>query len=323
MRGSFNNTSILKLRENDLTHKFFVSMMNSDNPAFIGRIGGSDFFVIQKYFSNKQEYLNNSKGYNKDLKILKQFNGYFDFSNNLDNYIKFLEDMIIYHRQAKYLSYVNAETIMDFDTEEYNDTTFKFLNFVCENKILFSYYFLNEVLPFLNSFKIWGEDKKILIISPFSQSIEYQKEKINDLIKNYSYPNCEILTYNTPITYNHEKDTKEILQITTNNWHDQCALMAEDISNLDFDIAWLSCASYAMFLGDFIQNQLYKKALYVGGILNMYFNIYGKRYDTSFFNELINLNTQITALENQKISSIQGGRYLENEGLNAYFGIKP
>ena len=54
--------------------------------------------------------------------------------------------------------------------------------------------------------------------------------------------------------------------------------MFDDIKKIDFDIAFLSCGCYANELGYRIKNQLNKKAIYLGGGLNLLFNIYGKRY---------------------------------------------
>ena len=48
--------------------------------------------------------------------------------------------------------------------------------------------------------------------------------------------------------------------------------MYDDISKIDFDIAFLSCGMYSIILGDLIKNKLKKKAIYIGGMLNVIFN---------------------------------------------------
>uniref|UniRef100_A0A6C0IJN5 Uncharacterized protein n=1 Tax=viral metagenome TaxID=1070528 RepID=A0A6C0IJN5_9ZZZZ len=50
--------------------------------------------------------------------------------------------------------------------------------------------------------------------------------------------------------------------------------MCEEINKLEFDIALLSCSSYAMYLGDFISNKMKKNSIYIGGVLNVLFNIW-------------------------------------------------
>jgi hypothetical protein len=130
-------------------------------------------------------------------------------------------------------------------------------------------------------------------------------------------------TYNTNITYNTDEDTKESLKITTDNWHQECERMASQIQHIDFDVALLSCASYSMFLGDYIKNVMGKKAIYLGGILNVYFNIFGGRYKKYYDKYGLNPLFQINALENEEIHDIKGGKSQGwNETLNAYFGYK-
>jgi hypothetical protein len=193
-----------------------------------------------------------------------------------------------------------------------------FHKYICQNKIIFHYYWIEGVISFLKDFKIFGANKKILILSPFSKSIEYQiqPERLNNLLKDYKFPECTIKTYNTPITYN---NSEEQVNIDTNNWLEQCAKMEDDISKIDFDIALLSCGSYANCLGAFISKSLNRKAIYLGGILNILFNIYGKRYDIDSYKQFINLEYRIEALEKEEYINIKGGRKLKNESFNAYF----
>ena len=72
-----------------------------------------------------------------------------------------------------------------------------------------------------------------------------------------------------------------------------------------------------------MRHELGKKAVYLGGMLNVMFNIYGERYDTPFFDSLVNLDTRIDALENDELVSVRGGRGVQNEAMRAYFGRAP
>jgi hypothetical protein len=119
------------------------------------------------------------------------------------------------------------------------------------------------------------------------------------------------------VLYNYNTVSKETLGVTTNNWEDEWHRMAEAISKLDFDVAWLSCASYANVLGDFIAHKMGKKAIYIGGMLNMFFNIYGGRY-TSYTGR--NLQYNLDPIENKEIEHLVAGRHNEYECINAYFG---
>ena len=93
--------------------------------------------------------------------------------------------------------------------------------------------------------------------------------------------------------------------------------MFNEIKNIDFDIALLSCGSYAMYFGKHIKEKLNKKSIYIGGILNVLFNIYGKRYDTAYFNSIVNLEYRIEAFESKKYP-IKNTTFA-GEAFNAYF----
>src|ERR1035437_8619957 len=271
--------------------EYFSSYIMQDKPIFFSRFGGSDTSIIREYYKNKN-LINNNKWCQ-------------EYSN-----------IIVYYKNTDDSSYCGSYII------DGNDA---FFDYVLDGKAIIDYGFIESVRPFLKSFTDWGLNKTILIISPFSKSIEYQFKNKDNLYLDYKFPEFVLKTYNTKITYNTIGDTKESLGLTTNNWHEECQRMAEDISKIDFDVALLTCASYGMFLGNYIKYNMKKKAIYLGGVLNVFFHIYGGRYK----NELLyykpsglNPDTQINPLENSDIEKILGGRDKSTEALNAYFGKK-
>lgn len=312
-------TSIILIHDwnSNFAFQIFTELMNNEKPFFFARIGGSDYDIVKNIFKHRF-LLNNNLFYKNFLNTAKNYNGYFDFDSDKNQFLKYLDVLIQTYKDSDAASYCNSDMIEKFSKGYCDNFVLKNMN----NKLLINYTFFEDVRPFLRSFKIWGANKKILIISPFSESILYQKNRLNKIHKNYTFPDFELITYNTSITYNNEFDTEESLNIKTRNWNDECNRMALDIELLDFDIALLSCGSYAMFLGDFIKTKMSKKAIYVGGILNVYFGIYGGRYDLPFFNDQLNLEYQIEAFENKNINQIKGGRLSNSESINAYFGKK-
>ena len=293
--------------------------INSNTGFFLNRIAGSDYDAVYEYINSKT-----TKSFNLHfhLNSTKELNGYFDKSTDNEeiekNFINYLEKM--------YNSYIDSDAFMnavayiqniyllnDFDKINYNKV-------ICGDKKLIHYYYIEGIEEFLRDFKRFGENKKILVISPFSESIKYQtqKDRINNLINNYTFPNCEFITYNTPITYN--SDNNDLInEVTTNNWLEQCEKMENEIQQIDFDIAFLSCASYANCLGAFIARKMNKPAIYFGGVLNVLFNIYGKRYDAKYYNDINNLSYRITAFEKDKYENTKGGKSIRSEAFNAYF----
>ncbi len=96
--------------------------------------------------------------------------------------------------------------------------------------------------------------------------------------------------------------------------------MKREIATLDFDIALLSCGSYAMPLGVFARDTLKRKAIYVGGCLQLYFGIMGRRYENIHFSNQINLDAFIYPLERSKyLGHVSVQPDSATEAFGAYF----
>jgi len=140
-----------------------------------------------------------------------------------------------------------------------------------------------ESFRFENPWTSALKGKKVLIVTPFKDTVESQLKKRASL-----WENSDVLPDATWIVY------KSIQSIggrgPHKDWYESFQIMCNDISQIDFDVALLGCGSYGLPLGNFIKSDLKKSAIYVGGGLQLYFGIRGKRWDSSpdvnkFYNE--------------------------------------
>lgn len=320
----YNKTAKLYIYQDwDVLIPAFNQLIADDNIFSISRLGGVDFQLANRYFVDSLCF-DNEKYYTTSLYEAKNMPGYFDFDNKKENFISYVQKIIKYYEDIDAATYANLvlRNQIDRDDVECAETTKKFLDFIIQNKnkVIMNYSIIEGIRPFLDSFKIWGEDKKILIVSPLSKSIEHQYKRKNDILKNYIFPNFELKTCTTNLTWQHDNDTKEKLGLITNNWHEECDRLSEEISKIDFDIAFLSCGSYAMHLGYFLKNVLRKKSIYIGGVLNVMFAIYGGRYDCDYYMKFHTPGYLIDPFENENAKKITAGRNWKTESLNAYFG---
>lgn len=305
----------------------FCDIMNQPGPLFLARIGGSDYDCVRDYFNDKA-IVDDGDWYKYQNHIVKSHNGYFDFENKKENFISYLETMLACYQNSNAFTYSNSRLINGFESNQFPPNEANFINHLCQNKVCINYTFIEGLEPFLRSFGRWATGKRILIVSPLSASVEHQYRQRDKLYNNYTFPDFDLLTYNTKITYSDEHiDSRTTLNTETTWWLDEAKFMAAEIAQLDFDIALLSCGSYAMYLGDFIKTNLQKKALYFGGVLNMFFNIYGGRYNHPGYRALcqsvgLNPEFQIDPIENASIENIKSGRSFKTESLNAYFGTR-
>ena len=292
---------------------FILDYLKDDpsKPFFLGRIGGNDFRAVAIY-----KQFGRSRDFNHHLSEVKNYCGYFDKDNNIENFFQYLETLYDCYKISD--CFTNPCHTIPYTHVMEQSYILDFLKDICENKPVITYNYIEAIYPFLNDFKVFAEGKKILIVSPFSETIKYQYKRKDRLLKNYVYPDFELITYNTPITYNDNGD--EIDCVQTRNWNEQAELMANDISKLDFDIALLSCSSYAMYLGRHIFVNIHKQAIYIGGVMNVFFNIKGERYDNYlFYTEMMVPETRMEAFEKPLYSNVKGGRAVKSESFRAYF----
>lgn len=295
----------------------FKSLMESPNPTWIGRICGSDTDFVERW---------NGQSTDDPLVVnIKRLNGYYDFTNSLENLERFRE-MYILSTKSMDLCTVHMGGIFGDSLTNCEKT-----NRILESKYgihnIMCWRFIENSTYFLESFREWGENKKVLVVSPFSDSIRYQTsaERVGHLhLPQFSFPSCEFDVCTSPITYNTETWDCSGLSKKESSWFDSAENLYSEIKEKDFDIAWLSCGSYAMYLGERIKNELGKKAIYIGGMLNVFFNLYNFRYSSTGHDlSVINPNFQIECVENSKFYTKENLQHFPySEGIKAYFGHK-
>lgn len=116
------------------------------------------------------------------------------------------------------------------------------------------------------------QGKKVLIISPFKNSILTQLEKRQTIWKDQSVlPDAEFIVY---------QSVQSIGGMGPHSsWYESFEIMCQEIGQIDFDVALLGCGSYGLPLTDYIKMKLKKTAIYIGGGLQLYFGIMGKRWE--------------------------------------------
>lgn len=125
--------------------------------------------------------------------------------------------------------------------------------------------------------------KKVLVIHPFAKTIKSQYEK------NRSKLFGEYSDYVLP-----EFASLQVIQavqtIAANRagfetWFDALEYMEREIDKCDFDVALIGCGAYGFPLAAYCK-KIGKQGIHVGGPLQLYFGIKGKRWENyGFYNE--------------------------------------
>lgn len=292
----------------------FESLLNGEDPVWIGRNGGSDTDFVEKWDGLSASH--------PSVDLIKRLNGYYDPHNSVENLHKF-KAMYLQSSANTDLCTVHMSSVFGGALEG-DPTSSNKLQYLYGINNIMCWRFLENCTYFLESFREWGQDKTILVVSPFSESIQHQTQpdRVTHLHKpEFRFPQCVFKTLQTPITYNTED---WMCSEQEGCWFDTAELIFERIQSIDFDIAWLSCGSYAMYLGDRIKRDLGKKSIYTGGMINVFFNLYNFRYSsTGHDTSVINPEYQIQSFETEKLWTENNlSRFPFSEGLRAYLGVK-
>ena len=114
------------------------------------------------------------------------------------------------------------------------------------------------------------KDKRILIVSTFEDSIKTKIENRKEIYGIDLFPNCEIVTIKPPQTQGSEESQEFDIELKT--FTDKLDAIRDT-----YDIALVSCGGYGSLVCSHIYNSG-KSAIYVGGVLQMYWGILGARW---------------------------------------------
>ena len=120
--------------------------------------------------------------------------------------------------------------------------------------------------------------KRVLVVHPFASTIESQYQKRERL-----FPGKELLPEFTLLTYRPVMSIGEYRDERFASWFDALEFMFGEIAGLSFDAALLGCGAYGFPLAVRIHERLGKTAIHIGGTLQLFFGIMGRRWDGSRF----------------------------------------
>ncbi len=145
------------------------------------------------------------------------------------------------------------------------------------------------------------EGKKVLVIHPFEESIRENYAKRERLFDHPGMlPKFELITLKSVQSIADEN-------VPFEDWFAALSYMEDQISRMEFDIALIGAGAYGFPLGAYVK-QLGKKAVHIGGMLQLLFGIKGKAWNKlGIYNEYW---TSPKESEKPKgYQSVEAGRY--------------
>lgn len=255
-----------RIMECDETNDWIRKRLQSGEPFLVSRFGDAELRAVMFYLENE---LHLREGFPEKIKTVMHRNaGFFPATDeNLMRYGKMMLDAaaqvdlfaVWYNLMEDYVihTYGNAERIAHLEAIE---------PYLSKN-------------PWSSALK----GKKVLVVHPFSDSIEKQYRVRDQLFSDPCVlPDFQLLTYRTVQT-NAGGETHY------SDWFAALEGMFSEIRDLHFDVAIVGCGSYGMPLAAGIKG-LGKQVIHLAGATQILFGIRGARWDArpymqKFFNE--------------------------------------
>jgi len=249
------------------------NLLKSDNPCMIARFGRTELTCLLNYMGktkHKNQFFSFIKGttppwwWQKSImKQMQVFSGFFPTTE--EKIEQFCKLMLIDIPEVDVLGFNHIDEIY-FDKLL---STHEKINFELLNP-----YF--SKIPWTKEL----EGKKVLVVHPFASTIESQYQKRQLLFPNNLLPAFELHTI---------KAIQTIAGVKSNfsDWFEALEFMQQQIDNIDYDICLIGCGAYGFALAAHVKRKG-KKAIHLGGSLQLLFGIRGKRWERENYNPTYN-----------------------------------
>ena len=259
--------------------QILYSVLTSNGPAMFSRLGTSELHIILNYLGQHKRFFEKFNNYIRGIypefwwgKYAKedifQQSGF--FSNDGPGLEKFAQLYLQCIPEIDVLlTWLKGERHLD-----------KYFNpAISKTYIYDSEPYFDKMMPWTMAL----ENKKVLVIHPFEDSIRDQYKKRELLFADGRVlPNFELKTIKAFQTIKGNKPS-------FNNWFEALDNLKQKIDEQDFDIALIAAGAYGLPLAAHVKS-IGKKGVHLGGFLQLIFGIRGARweqckYHTPFVNE--------------------------------------
>ncbi len=274
------------------TNKIIFDAILADKPFWAGRFGGTEMNAIYEVLSFRF-HPNNDK--RKDaVNRLCFLSGFFpERVSEMDKFVDMmLECSANIDLQGEWRRYMEDYIYIKYQ----------------KNTLLTQLFYLepwNALINKRGKGKPWSaalKGKKVLVIHPFSESIQYQyynnREHIFEKICSADeiLPKFELITLKAVQTLAEEKDAR------FDTWFDALEWMVCECRKISFDVAIVGCGAYGYPLASKIK-EMGKVVIHLGGATQLLFGIMGSRWEQEnpeFCKRVVN-HYWIRPLEQEKI----------------------
>lgn len=269
-RGSVSKKDRIVENLND-ANLLISEFLESDKPCMIARFGRTELLTVSNYLGVKGSHRSLIKCIKGETPpwwwdekwrgMIGELSGFFPLD---DESIEAFSELIL--ENAKHLDLLGS-----WVEEE------KYLSSVLNTVPKVELYYLE---PFFST-NPWTSSllgKKVLVVHPFAELIEsqYQNKRAFLFSNPMILPEFELITIKAVQSLGGGSNTP------FPTWFDALYWMEREIDKVDFDIALIGCGAYGFPLAAYVKS-LGKKAVHIGGALQLLFGIRGKRWEDPMY----------------------------------------
>lgn len=249
---------------------YIKEIIQENKPFFIGRIAGCELKVAYCFQQGNlfdvvdelKELENNAGIFTKDNISLKEYTKRLIESYDHCTVIaEWEQNGKVFSHTGSGQEYISKRTLMIPKIDA---------------RALEPYYFKDNWMT-----KLKG--KRVLIVHPFSKTFQKQLINLKKIFPNKSwFEDCEIQFIEPPLTLAGNHQNKD--------WQEHLTPFLESLRAIkDFDIALVAAGGYGMLISDYIFREMNKSVMYIGGALQLFFGVIGKRwFDNKDILKLVN-----------------------------------
>ncbi len=235
------------------TNEYLKVLLSKEEPCMACRIGANESFSMRTFeFGEKKKY-------EKAIRQLCTCAGFFpmETAQGID-FVHVMEDAL---KEADMCGTL-MQPCDDYFLNKYTSAS-------CKTMFLPHLEAVGYERPWTEVLK----GKKVLVVHPFAETIKKQYARRKEVFPDKEImPECELIVYKAVQTAAGQTDERYT------DWFAALEAMTDDIREIDFDVALLACGAYGLPLAANIK-RMGKKAVHIGGGLQIMFGIKGKRWD--------------------------------------------
>lgn len=261
----------------DKISQIIYNTLSSNNPCMIARFGANEQRITANYIAIKtppnilKAICGRQPFWWWDKQVRREFTGNAGFFPDETTYIeRYSEHMIEDSKSLDVLlTWFGWESLL-VDAES--------------SKI--SFVGLQEAEPWWqkNPWTRYLEGKRVLVVHPYAELIRCQYKNREKLFSNKSIlPAFELITLKAVQSIGGGVDGFD-------NWFDALKWMEDEMDKIDYDVALIGCGAYGFCLAAHAKRSG-KKAVHLGGALQLLFGIKGNRWEDKNYHPLFDYTT--------------------------------